>query len=54
MGCVRSRIHASSQEIVSMMISESAATQFSMTIYESTGAACADESKRQLCKEFRL
>jgi hypothetical protein len=54
MGCVRSWIHASSQETVLVMISESVVTQFSLTIYESTKAACADESKHQLCKQYRL
>ena len=32
-------------EAVSVMISESATTQFSLTIYESTGAVCADISR---------
>jgi len=49
---VRWRIHASALEAVLVMISEYARTQFSLTIYESTGAVCADESKRQLCKQF--
>ena len=34
----------SSQETVSGAISDWAATQFSLTVYESTGAVCADES----------
>jgi hypothetical protein len=34
----------SSQETVSGAISDWAATQFSLTFYESTGAAWADES----------
>ena len=33
-----------------MIIYESSATQFSVTITESTGNVCADESKRQLGK----
>jgi hypothetical protein len=35
------------------MISEWSATQFSLTVYESTGAMCADESTGHLCKHFR-
>jgi hypothetical protein len=52
-GCVRQGIHASALEIVSVMIYESVATQISLTIFESTGAVCADESMRQLLKQFR-
>jgi hypothetical protein len=36
----------SSLEAVSEVISEEAATQFSFTVYESTGALWADESIR--------
>jgi len=43
----------SSQETVSGAISVWAATQFSLTIYESTGAVCADESIGHLRKHFR-
>jgi len=35
---VRRGFHASSLEAVSEVISEEAATQFSLTVYESTGA----------------
>jgi hypothetical protein len=34
------------------MISESTTTQFSLTIFESTGTLCAHESKRHLLKRF--
>jgi len=51
--CVRSRIDASAQEKISVMISEWATSQFSLTISKSTGAMCANESNRQLCKQFR-
>jgi len=37
MDCVCSRIQVSSQEIILVMISESASTKFSLTIYERTG-----------------
>jgi hypothetical protein len=46
------RNHASALELVSVMISESAATQFSLTICDSTGANCADESMCHLWKQF--
>jgi hypothetical protein len=36
-----------------VMISERAATKFSVTISESTGAVCAEESMRHLWKQFR-
>jgi len=45
-GCVRWRIQASPLQAISVMISNSMVTQFSLNIYESTGAVCADESKR--------
>jgi len=50
-GCVHWRIQASALQAVSVMIS-SASTLFSLTIYESTGAVCADESMRRLLKLF--
>jgi uncharacterized membrane protein len=34
-------------KVVSVMISESAATRFSLIRYVSIGVVCADESKRQ-------
>jgi hypothetical protein len=43
----------SSLETVSGALSDWAATQFSLTIYESTGAVCADESTSHLWKHFR-
>jgi hypothetical protein len=43
---VHLQIHVSHVEAVSLMISESAATQFSFTISESTMAVCADEPMR--------
>jgi hypothetical protein len=47
------RIHASPLEGVQVMISELAVTQFSLTIYESTGAVGAEESTHHLCNQFR-
>jgi hypothetical protein len=52
-GCVRCRIQASPLQAVSLKISESAATQFLLTISESTGALCSDESKHHLLQRFR-
>jgi len=52
-GCVLSRIHTSHVEAFSMMISESAATQFSLAIFESLGAVCNDESSLDHWKQFR-
>jgi hypothetical protein len=37
---------------ISLMISELAATQFLLTIYETTGAVSADESMHQPWKQF--
>jgi hypothetical protein len=37
---------------VSGAISDWAATQFSLTVYESTGAVCTDESMGHLWKHF--
>jgi len=51
-GCVRWRIQASALQAVSVMISEVAAIQFALNIFEWIGAVCTDESKRQLCKQF--
>jgi len=52
-GCACWRIHASALEVVSLMISQSAPTQFSLTFSESTGAASTSESTRLLWKVFR-
>jgi hypothetical protein len=38
---------------VSVMIYESSATPFSVTITKSTGTVCADKTERQLGKQFR-
>ena len=51
--CVRGRIQASAVEAVSLMLSELAATHFSLVISESTGTVCADKTKHQLGKQFR-
>jgi len=51
--CVGWWIHSSLVKAVSGTISERATTQFFMTVYESKGAAWADESIRHLWKEFR-
>jgi hypothetical protein len=50
---MRWRIHMSPMEAVSVMISESTASPFSLTICESTWAVCDDESMRQLWNQFR-
>jgi hypothetical protein len=42
------RIHSSPEKALSGAISEWAATLFSLTVYESTGAVWADESIRHL------
>ena len=52
-GCKRWQIHASPLEGFSVMISKAAATKFSMTISESTGAMCAEQSTYHLWKRFR-
>jgi hypothetical protein len=44
--CVRERIQDSAGEAVSLMLSKSPATHFLLTILESTGTLCADESTR--------
>jgi len=51
-GCVGWRIHSSPLKGVSRATSKWAATQFSLTIYESVGAMYADESLRYLFKQF--
>jgi len=43
----------SSLEKVSGAIFDWAATQFSLTVYESSGAVCAEESTGHLWKHFR-
>ena len=45
-------IHLSPVEAVSLMISESAAAQFFLTISESKGVVCSHESRRHLWKMF--
>ena len=50
---VRWRIHATTMEAVSLMVSESAATQLSVTSSESTWTVCADESRPQLWRQSR-
>jgi len=50
---VRTRIQASAGEAISLMVSESAATQFSLAISESTRTLCPDESMHQLWKQCR-
>jgi hypothetical protein len=52
MDCVRRQIQASTREAVSVMISKSVATQFSMKISESTSVVWADESTSYLWKQF--
>jgi hypothetical protein len=47
-GCLGCRIHSPPVKVVSEDISEWAASQFSLTIYESTGAVGADESIRHM------
>jgi hypothetical protein len=52
-GSVRWWIHASALDTFLVTISESPATEFSLTISKSTGAVCAEESMRHLWKQFR-
>jgi hypothetical protein len=52
MGCVGGRIHSSPVKSVSGAICEWAATQFSLTVYESTGAVGAEDSLCHLWKQF--
>jgi hypothetical protein len=51
--CVRWPIQASAIKEVSLIMSESSATQFSVMITETTGTVCADETKCQLGKQFQ-
>jgi hypothetical protein len=51
-GCGCWSFHWSTLETVLVMTSEWTATQFSLTVYESTGAMWADESMGQLWKSF--
>jgi len=50
MDCVLGRIQASDVKEVSVLISESGTTQFSLSISESTGYHWADESRRHLLR----
>jgi hypothetical protein len=50
---VSGRIKDSAGEAVSLMLFESATTWFLVTISESSGTLCADESRRQLRKQCR-
>jgi hypothetical protein len=52
-GGVRWRIHASVLEAVSVTISESVTTQFSLIVSDAIRAVCANESMRQLWTQFR-
>jgi hypothetical protein len=52
-GCWRCRIHASPMEAVSLRISKSTTTQFSLIISESIGAVGAVKSMRHHWKQFR-
>jgi len=52
-GCLCWRIHSSPMKGVSGAIFDSATSQFSLIVYELTGAVGADESIRHLWKEFR-
>jgi hypothetical protein len=52
--CVRSWIQASAGDVVSVMLYESTATQFSLAILGSTGTLCANVSTRQPWKHCRL
>jgi len=45
-------VHASAVQAVSVKISDSVASQFSMMISEPTGAVCTLESMRQPWKHF--
>jgi len=52
-GCLGCQIHSPLVKAVSGAISEWAASQFSLNVYESTGVVWADECIRHLCKDFR-
>jgi len=47
-GCLGCRMHSPAVKAVSGAISEWAASQFSLTVYESTGAVGDDESIRHM------
>jgi len=47
-GCLGCRFHSPPLKTVSAAISEWAASQFSLTVYESTGAVWSDESIHHL------
>ena len=49
---MRCRLLVSAVEAVSLIISDSAESQFSLMISEPTGVVCAVESTRQLWKRF--
>jgi len=51
-GCGRSGIHASTSKSVLFTISETVVAKFPFTVSKSTGAGCADESRRHLWKLF--
>jgi hypothetical protein len=51
-GCVPLGIHLSPMKAILLMNSESAATQFSLTIFESTWAVCSDEITSHMWKRF--
>jgi hypothetical protein len=51
--CMRGQIQSSPVVAVSLIISQSAESQFSVTITEWTGTVGTDETKRQLGKQFR-
>jgi hypothetical protein len=51
--CMPWRINVSPEKAVSEIIYESSATQFSLTISESTEVVCYHESTPHLCEQFR-
>jgi len=51
--CVRKAIQGSAVKGVSVMISESSTTQFSVTITDLTGTVCTDKTECQLGKQCR-
>jgi len=52
-GCLGCRIHSPPVKAVSGAISKWAASHFSLTVYESTGAVVAGESIQHLWKQFQ-
>jgi len=52
MSCLRCLLHASALQALSVIISELAASQFSLMISEPTGAVCADESMHHPRNQF--